>query len=57
LEFLEFVEMIGRVAHLVFLNSEQSDLELGDKIMYGLEEWLALVGKTPHEAQPYEVER
>ena len=54
LEFLEFMELIGRVAHISFMNSEQADLDLYEKMIFVLDEWLELVGEKREEAQPFE---
>ena len=54
LDFLEFLELIGRVAHQYFLSSESDQKPLCEKIAYILDEWLAVIGIQREEAQPYE---
>lgn len=55
IEFLEFLELIGRVGHQWFLQSEEGDqMELKDKVCFVMDEWLALIGAVREEAQPYE---
>ncbi len=54
LEFLEFLELIGRVANQYFLGSESEQKPLCDKIAYILDEWLAVIGFKREDAQPYE---
>ena len=46
MNYVEFLEMIGRVADTYFAGSEMEDLQLAQKIEYLLDEILPVVGKS-----------
>ena len=50
MEFLEFLELIGRVANQYFLGSESEQKPLCEKISYILDEWLAVIGLKREDA-------
>jgi len=54
MEFLEFMELIARVAHYYFLGVDSDQKPLSEKIAYVLDEFLAVVNMQREEAQPYE---
>ena len=51
MSFLEFNEMVGRVADIWL---SESDKDLHEKIIILLDQWLPLVGETRREAQYFE---
>ena len=52
LEFVEFLEFIGRLAHTKFIGSElEFGLDLATKIEYVLDDLLALIDLTRNERE------
>lgn len=52
LEYVEFLEMIGRVAHVKFIGSElEEQIDLATKIEYLLDDFFVLTGATRNERE------
>jgi hypothetical protein len=51
LQFVEFLEFIGRVSHLKFMGTEMEELSLTQKICYIMDDLFTLIGAQRNEVR------